>query len=76
MWVHITYFLFSCVLEPVTPNMTAVSVTEVQYNKFTVILNQDIFNDTNGSVIHYGVLVSSVTDGMSNKPETFMCLLL
>lgn len=56
--------------------MTAVSVTEVQYNKFTVILNQDIFNDTNGSVIHYGVLVSSVTDGMSNKPETFMCLLL
>lgn len=56
--------------------MTAVSVTDTQYNKFTVSLAQDIFKDTNGSVIYYGVLVSSGTDGMSNKPETFMCRLL
>jgi len=61
---------------PVVPKVTAVSVSELQYNKFTLNLHQDIFNDTNGSVSHYGVLVSSGTDGMSNKPETFMCLLL
>ncbi|XP_067258289.1 receptor-type tyrosine-protein phosphatase eta-like isoform X2 [Chanodichthys erythropterus] len=48
--------------KPVTPNMTAVSVTDIQYNKFTVSLAQDIFKDTNGPVIHYGVLVSSGTD--------------
>ncbi|XP_051755908.1 receptor-type tyrosine-protein phosphatase eta isoform X3 [Ctenopharyngodon idella] len=60
--------------KPVTPNMTAVSVTEVQYNKFTVILNQDIFNDTNGSVIHYGVLVSSVTDDCRVKTKLDQCL--
>lgn len=63
-------------VEPVTPKISAVSVSEVQYNKFTVFLHQDIFNDTNGPVIHYGVLVSSVTDGMSDKPETFICRLL
>ena len=59
---------------PVVPKVTAVSVSELQYNKFTLILHQDIFNDTNGSVFYYGVLVSSGTAGMSNKLETFMCL--
>ncbi|KAG1943170.1 receptor-type tyrosine-protein phosphatase eta [Pimephales promelas] len=54
---------------PVVPKVTAVSVSELQYNKFTLNLHQDIFNDTNGSVSHYGVLVSSGTDACWVKTE-------
>ncbi|XP_048040800.1 receptor-type tyrosine-protein phosphatase eta isoform X5 [Megalobrama amblycephala] len=60
--------------KPVTPNMTAVSVTDTQYNKFTVSLAQDIFKDTYGPVIHYGVLVSSGTDGC-RRTKLDQCLL-
>ncbi|XP_077085178.1 receptor-type tyrosine-protein phosphatase eta isoform X2 [Siphateles boraxobius] len=61
---------------PVVPKVTAVRVSELQYNKFTLILHQDIFNDTNGSVFYYGVLVSSGTDDCwVNTKNLDQCLL-
>ncbi|XDV18094.1 hypothetical protein PO909_023862 [Leuciscus waleckii] len=61
---------------PVVPEVTAVHVSELQYNKFTLILHQDIFNDTNGSVFYYGVLVSSSTDDCWVKTKLLdRCLL-
>ncbi len=68
-------FVFVCVcvfVEPVVPKITAVSISELQYNKFTLNLQSDIFDDSNGPVLFYGVLVYTDTLGMSNKPETFM----
>lgn len=59
-------------VEPVVPKIEAVSISELQYNKFTLNLQSDIFNDSNGPVLYYGVLVYSGTIGMSYKPETFM----
>lgn len=54
-------------VEPVVPKIRAVSISELQYNKFTLILQSDVFNDSNGPVLYYGVLVYSGTIGMSNK---------
>ncbi len=66
-------FVRVCVfIEPVVPKITAVSISELQYNKFTLNLQSDIFNDSNGPVLYYGVLVYTDTLGMSNKPDTFM----
>uniref|UniRef100_A0A673M4Z8 Protein tyrosine phosphatase receptor type Ja n=1 Tax=Sinocyclocheilus rhinocerous TaxID=307959 RepID=A0A673M4Z8_9TELE len=50
--------------KPVVPKITAVSVSELQYNKFTLNLQSDIFNDSNGPVLYYGVLVYSGTIGI------------
>ncbi len=54
-------------VEPVVPKITAVSISELQYNKFTLNLQSDIFNDSNGPVLFYGVLVYTDTLGMSNN---------
>lgn len=51
---------------PVVPTIeTAVKVSDTQYNKFTVILQPEVFNDANGPVLYYGVLVHADTTGMS-----------
>lgn len=69
---HISCFCVCVFIEPVVPKITAVSISELQYNKFTLNLQSDIFNDSNGPVLYYGVLVYTDTLGMSNKPDTFM----
>lgn len=46
---------------------TAVKVSETQYNKFTVILQPEVFNDSNGPVTYYGVIVCTNTTGMSYR---------
>ncbi|XP_067295076.1 receptor-type tyrosine-protein phosphatase eta isoform X2 [Pseudorasbora parva] len=60
---------------PFVPKMTAVAVSELQYNKFTLVLGKDIFNDTNGLVIYYGVLVSDGTDDCRKTNKLDQCLL-
>lgn len=49
---------------PVVPTIESATVlSDTQYNKFTVVL-QPIFNDSNGPVLYYGVLVCSNGTGM------------
>ncbi|XP_051991637.1 receptor-type tyrosine-protein phosphatase eta-like [Xyrauchen texanus] len=48
------------ITRPVVPKIeTTVTLTEKHYNKFTFILQPEVFNDSNGPVLYYGVLVSS-----------------
>ncbi|TRY85789.1 hypothetical protein DNTS_014591 [Danionella cerebrum] len=44
---------------PVLPQITAVRISERQYNRFTLIIQLDAFNGSKGTVLYYGVLVSS-----------------
>ncbi|XP_051564734.1 receptor-type tyrosine-protein phosphatase eta-like isoform X1 [Myxocyprinus asiaticus] len=59
------------ITRPVVPKIeTAVTLTEKQYNKFTFILQPEVFNDSNGPVLYYGVLVSSGTIDYSGESST------
>ncbi|XP_016407120.1 receptor-type tyrosine-protein phosphatase eta-like [Sinocyclocheilus rhinocerous] len=57
------------ITKPVVPKITAVSVSELQYNKFTLNLQSDIFNDSNGPVLYYGVLVYSGTIVLKQRKD-------
>ncbi|XP_052457542.1 receptor-type tyrosine-protein phosphatase eta [Carassius gibelio] len=64
------------ITRPVVPQITSVIVSELQYNKFTLILQSDVFNDSNGPVLYYGVLVYSGTIDCSENSKKFdQCLL-
>ncbi|XP_026071307.1 receptor-type tyrosine-protein phosphatase eta isoform X2 [Carassius auratus] len=64
------------ITRPVVPQITSVIVSELQYNKFTLILQSDVFNDSNGPVLYYGVLVYSGTIDCSENSKKFdRCLL-
>uniref|UniRef100_A0A671RZS0 protein-tyrosine-phosphatase n=1 Tax=Sinocyclocheilus anshuiensis TaxID=1608454 RepID=A0A671RZS0_9TELE len=64
------------ITKPVVPKITAVSVSELQYNKFTLNLQSDVFNDSNGPVLCYGVLVYSGTiDCLDKSNKLDRCLL-
>uniref|UniRef100_A0A8C1G9M2 protein-tyrosine-phosphatase n=1 Tax=Cyprinus carpio TaxID=7962 RepID=A0A8C1G9M2_CYPCA len=64
------------ITEPVVPKIEAVSISELQYNKFTLNLQSDIFNDSNGPVLYYGVLVYSGTIDCLDKSKKFdQCLM-
>lgn len=64
------------ITKPVVPKITAVSISELQYNKFTLNLQSDIFNDSNGPVLFYGVLVYTDTLDCLDKSNKFdQCLL-
>ncbi|XP_016092717.1 receptor-type tyrosine-protein phosphatase eta-like [Sinocyclocheilus grahami] len=64
------------ITKPVVPKITAVSVSELQYNKFTLNLPSDVFNDSNGPVLYYGVLVYSGTiDCLDKNNKLDRCLL-
>ncbi|XP_043101766.1 receptor-type tyrosine-protein phosphatase eta isoform X2 [Puntigrus tetrazona] len=64
------------ITKPDVPKITAVSIYELQYNKFTLNLHSDIFNDSNGPVLYYGVLVYSGSIDCLDKSNTFdQCLL-
>ncbi|XP_052005244.1 receptor-type tyrosine-protein phosphatase eta [Xyrauchen texanus] len=59
------------ITRPVVPKIeTAATVTDKQYNKFTLILQPEVFNDSNGPVLYYGVLVSSGTIDCSDKSSS------
>ncbi|XP_073693105.1 receptor-type tyrosine-protein phosphatase eta [Garra rufa] len=61
---------------PVVPKIEAVSVSELQYNKFTLLIQSDMFNDSNGPVLYYGVLVYSDTIDCFDESQKFdKCLL-
>ncbi|XP_056603685.1 receptor-type tyrosine-protein phosphatase eta isoform X3 [Triplophysa dalaica] len=52
------------ITRPVVPTIEkAAKVSETQYNKFTVILQPEVFNDANGPVLYYGVLVHADATG-------------
>ncbi|KAA0723485.1 Receptor-type tyrosine-protein phosphatase eta [Triplophysa tibetana] len=52
------------ITRPVVPTIeTAAKVSDTQYNKFTVILQPEVFNDANGPLLYYGVLVRADTTG-------------
>ncbi|KTG41720.1 hypothetical protein cypCar_00028404 [Cyprinus carpio] len=64
------------ITKPVVPKIRAVSISELQYNKFTLILQSDVFNDSNGPVLYYGVLVYSGTIDCLDKSNSIdRCLL-
>ncbi|KAF4110980.1 hypothetical protein G5714_008011 [Onychostoma macrolepis] len=63
------------ITKPVIPKITSVNISELQYNKFTLNLQSDIFNDSNGPVLYYGVLVYSDTNDCSDKKKLDQCLL-
>ncbi|XP_016299433.1 receptor-type tyrosine-protein phosphatase eta-like isoform X2 [Sinocyclocheilus anshuiensis] len=64
------------ITKPVVPKITAVSISELQYNKFTLNLQSDIFNDSNGPVLYYGVLVySGIIDCLDKSNKFDQCLL-
>nr|XP_021333228.1 receptor-type tyrosine-protein phosphatase eta isoform X3 [Danio rerio] len=61
---------------PVVPKITAASVSEQQYNKFALVIQSDAFNDSNGTVCSYGLLVSSGSfDCLDNNQNYNQCLL-
>ncbi|KAL1271207.1 hypothetical protein QQF64_030223 [Cirrhinus molitorella] len=63
------------ITKPVVPKIEAVSVSELQYNKFTLIIQSDMFNDSNGPVLYYGVLVYSNTiDCLDESNKYDKCL--
>uniref|UniRef100_A0A8C1PAW8 protein-tyrosine-phosphatase n=1 Tax=Cyprinus carpio TaxID=7962 RepID=A0A8C1PAW8_CYPCA len=70
---------FTCmtgITKPVVPKIRAVSISELQYNKFTLILQSDVFNDSNGPVLYYGVLVySGMIDCLDKSNSIDRCLL-
>ncbi|XP_026123520.1 receptor-type tyrosine-protein phosphatase eta-like isoform X2 [Carassius auratus] len=66
------------ITKPVVPKIATVSVSEQKYNKFTLTLRSDIFDDSNGPVLYYGVLVYSGTTADcldKNKKFDGQCLL-
>ncbi|XP_059369293.1 receptor-type tyrosine-protein phosphatase eta-like isoform X2 [Carassius carassius] len=64
------------ITKPVVPQITSVIVSDLQYNKFTLILQSDVFNDSNGPVLYYGVLVYSGTiDCLDKSNKLDRCLL-
>lgn len=64
------------ITRPVVPTIeTAAKVSDTQYNKFTVILQPEVFNDSNGPVLYYGVLVCSDTTGCKTNSESNQWLL-
>ncbi|XP_059389008.1 receptor-type tyrosine-protein phosphatase eta-like isoform X2 [Carassius carassius] len=64
------------ITKPVVPKIAKVSVSEPKYNKFTLTLGSDIFDDSYGPVLYYGVLVYSGTIDCLDKNKKFdQCLL-
>ncbi|XP_050970837.1 LOW QUALITY PROTEIN: receptor-type tyrosine-protein phosphatase eta [Labeo rohita] len=64
------------ITKPVVPKIEAVSVSELQYNKFTLVIQSDMFNDSNGPVLYYGVLVySNKIDCLDKSNNVDKCLL-
>ncbi|XP_056317865.1 receptor-type tyrosine-protein phosphatase eta [Danio aesculapii] len=60
---------------PVVPKITAASVSEQQYNKFALVIQSDAFNDSDGTVCHYGLLVSSGSFDCLANNKYDQCLL-
>ncbi|XP_057193959.1 receptor-type tyrosine-protein phosphatase eta [Triplophysa rosa] len=61
------------ITRPVVPTIeTAAKVCDTQYNKFTVILQPEVFNDSNGPVLYYGVLVCSDATGCHTESNQWL----
>ncbi|XP_036399313.1 receptor-type tyrosine-protein phosphatase eta [Megalops cyprinoides] len=59
------------ITDPPVPNTkTHVSITEQEYNKFTLEISPSLFNDTSGPIINYGILVTSNVNSLPGEKKS------
>ncbi|KAG9352432.1 hypothetical protein JZ751_020846 [Albula glossodonta] len=66
----VTEVCMTGITAPDVPNLTYVTITGKEHDKFTLQLNPSLFNDTKCPIVNYSVLVTSAEQGVHDEGQS------